>query len=482
MRGLVLGGVLATLVSCGAAPLAVPPPPSQGGPAWLELTSEHFTVWTDSSPAQARALVRTMEHLRQVVLGVSFFQRDTPVRSFVIAFRNLDEVHAYLPPQFIARAWSARNPLAQSVIVLSTESLPDDRRIVTHELTHVIAFNVIPDQPKWFAEGLAGYFETVRLDDARGTIEVGRPLDFRVRQVRSGGLLSAAQVFACDQPACMDDRFYATTWAIVTYLINERPSELVRYMQRLIETPAADQAKLWAEGFPSLPPSALDREVARWRAYGRTRISEYTATFYDAPPVERALGDADALATRGLLRFFSAPTAVPPEITQALALDPTGVLPNVIAAAATRSADGDKARAVADAHPDDWRAWWLVGMAARDLDASRAARAKMCALLETHPAALPPRMCFLDPAKDPRNLVFRAAAPQINACFTKATTKPDFKNMSLEVDLADTGAVTAARATVGDPAVSACMEAILRPLPFPAGYPGTFHVGSRTAP
>lgn len=427
-------------------------------------------------------LVRNLERLRNIVLGVSFFKRDSPGRSFVIAFRNMEEVHAYVPPQFIARAWSARNPLAQPVVVLSTASLEDDRRIVTHELTHTIAFNVIPDQPAWFAEGLAGYFETVRLDDDRGKVEVGRPVDWRFRQLRSEGLTPVAQLFACEQVACKDDRFYATTWAVVTYLINKHPDDLMRYMQRLIETPGDQQAKLWAEVFPALPPATLDREVAQWLAYGRIQINQYNAVFDDPTPTVRPLADADVFAARGLMRYFNSRDGVPEEITQALALDPTAVLPNVIAATATKSITPDKAHAIAAAHPDDWRAWWLVGWASTSGESARAARIKMCALLEKNPAALPPQACApaaLDPAKDPRNIVFRAAIPQINACFASTKTRPSAEAMALEMDISETGTVTRARATTASPALSACMEGVLRGLTFPAGMPGPFRIDSK---
>jgi hypothetical protein len=221
---------------------------------------------------------------------------------FVIAFRNMEEVRAYLPSQFIAHAWSARNLLAQPIIVLSTSSLEDDARIVTHELTHVIAYNVIPDQPAWLAEGLAGYFETVRLDEGHGKIEVGRPLEFRVRQMRASGLASVARLFACNQPACMDDRFYTSTWALVTFLINAHPAEFVRYLEQLRATPSADQARLWGELFPSLSPDTLDRELAQWATHGRTKVSEYSAVSKEVSSTERGLSDNDVLSARGLLR------------------------------------------------------------------------------------------------------------------------------------------------------------------------------------
>lgn len=55
--------------------------------------------------------------------------------------------------------------------------------VVTHELTHVISHNVIANQPAWFAEGMAGFFETVRLDERRSTIELGAPLQGRFAQI-----------------------------------------------------------------------------------------------------------------------------------------------------------------------------------------------------------------------------------------------------------------------------------------------------------
>jgi uncharacterized protein DUF1570 len=212
-------------IACGGTRTAAT---SRAPVPWREVTSEHFVVWTNAAPAPARALVRTMETLHQIVLGVSFFNRDVKGKSFVIAFADLDEVHLYVPPQFVAHAWSGRNALRQPLIVLAASSLDDDRRIVTHELTHVIAFNVIPDQPKWFAEGLAGYFETVRLDEDSATFDVGVPIESRARDLHAEGLTPATELFACAEDACTDHRFYATSWALFTYLLNEHPTELLQ--------------------------------------------------------------------------------------------------------------------------------------------------------------------------------------------------------------------------------------------------------------
>ena len=62
-----------TLVLAGCKlPPAIPTLPSKGGPAWVEVTSAHFTVWTDS-PERARGLIQVMEQLREVVYGTALF-------------------------------------------------------------------------------------------------------------------------------------------------------------------------------------------------------------------------------------------------------------------------------------------------------------------------------------------------------------------------------------------------------------------------
>jgi hypothetical protein len=426
-----------------------------------------------------------MENLRQVVLGVSFFKKDVKGRSFVVAFNDLDEVHQYVPPQFIAHAWSGRNVLRQPLIVLAASSLDGDRRIVTHELTHVIAFNAIPDQPAWFAEGLAGYFETVRLDEHNATIDVGVPLDFRIQQLHDSGPTPTNVLFACEQAACKDDRFYATTWELLTYLLNEHGTELMQYMERLLQTPPAEQAQLWGQVFPQLPPAKLDHELATWLHNGKIRVSKYKIALRDWPVTERPVAEADVLAAKGALRYLFAPEAgTPSEISRSLALDSTNVIANVIEAAVKKSVGPEVGHAITAAHPDDWRAWWLAWRASQNGSEAHEAREKTCALLDANPAAVPIEECARDAtgafAEDPRRQVFMAATPQINSCMTKSTPADLGKDFSIEMDIVDSGAVTAARVSIGSAATNACVETVVKGLSFPPHHSGTFRMtGSR---
>src|SRR4051812_46280760 len=88
---------VALLLGCGAA---IPPVPSKGGPGWLELSTEHFTVWTDGGEARGRELLRHFENLLQVVIGTIFPTYRGSNRAFVIALRDDRELHAYIREEF----------------------------------------------------------------------------------------------------------------------------------------------------------------------------------------------------------------------------------------------------------------------------------------------------------------------------------------------------------------------------------------------
>jgi hypothetical protein len=98
---------------------AVPPVPGKGGPAWTELTSEHFTVWTDGDRAEVRELVQQMEQLRQVVAG-AMFPSMWRGRTLVFALRDDNELAAFSgTEQPRASVMMPGAPLWQPAIVLS---------------------------------------------------------------------------------------------------------------------------------------------------------------------------------------------------------------------------------------------------------------------------------------------------------------------------------------------------------------------------
>lgn len=150
---------VALLVACGPA---IPPLPGRGGPAWLEVQSEYFTVWTDAPAKRAHELMRELE-LRRQLLVTAMKHAASKARAFVIALRSEREISEYLSGKAIAVAWDERNPTWQPGILLAADS-EDREHVVSHELTHVISFGFLEHQAHWLPEAIATCFEMVDLE------------------------------------------------------------------------------------------------------------------------------------------------------------------------------------------------------------------------------------------------------------------------------------------------------------------------------
>ena len=385
--------LVVVLAACHVPP-GVPALPSKGGPAWAEVSSAHFTVWTDS-PARAHGLIQTMERLREVIYGTALFgRRDDGYRVFVVALANKEEVATYLPSQFIAYA-SGVGALFQPVIVVPADALDtrETRRILTHELTHVISYGPLPNQPHWFAEALATFYETAEVDGTR--VDLGKPLEGRAQQLRAERPVPLARLFTCAEPACMDSLFYATAWALFTFLATEHAQELFDYMNRLSTTAEGAQADLWAQAFPSLASlDAADHAFHSWLAHGKVLVREYKVKQDTWTATDRPLGDADALAARGVALYsYTRGDELPKDVAAAIALDANHVVARMIDSRVNQHIPLEAARAIATAHPDDWRAWFLLMRAAEGGDDARPAHARMCELVAKNAIAMPAHFC-----------------------------------------------------------------------------------------
>jgi hypothetical protein len=221
----------------------------------------------------------------------------------------------------------------------------------------------------------------VDLEFDERSVQIGIPRGDRSATLRESRPLAAARLFACEESRCMNGLFYATSWALFSFLLNQRFDQLGRYLQRLNELPDDKQAEAWAEAFADLPPDRLDDELSEWLISGQLALPRIAVAVHEVPTRERPLGDADALAARSLLNLHFKGVG-PADITaaEALAIDRTNLIARLINSELTHEIAPTDARATAAAYPDDWRAWRLVELAVKDQAEAEAARARVCAL------------------------------------------------------------------------------------------------------
>ena len=82
---------LFAVAACAPAPFT---PPSRGGAAWTETSTEHFTLYSDLAPGDARALAHDLERTFDVLADIGFKAKTRPSTHLdVVSFRREDEYH-----------------------------------------------------------------------------------------------------------------------------------------------------------------------------------------------------------------------------------------------------------------------------------------------------------------------------------------------------------------------------------------------------
>jgi hypothetical protein len=387
--------------ACGAA---LPAVPGNGGPTWIEVTSEHVTLWTDADPVRAYELIREIEQRRRVVIGVAF--RNAPItgRALVIALRDDAELSAFGFNRD-ARAWASRAvpPLCQPMIVLSA-AIDQSDRTVAHEVAHVVSDTVIRHQPRWLAEGIAEFFADMQIDEA-GNGELGVVTTRRWSDVPITDVVPLSRLLAWHDigSGATERSLYHSAAMLFAFLLDQHPAELQHYTLLLdgLDGPTlsdehADGA--WRTAFDSSPLAQLEEQLQQWLRNGGFVLVRFHVEPRDTPSkVERLLSDADVFALRGLLHgMWNHVAQLKADLAAARAADPTNVLAAVLTYARDekppRPAEG---RALAAAHGDDWRTWWLASIALtaaqRPQPEIDAVAQKACALLAQNPALVAPR-------------------------------------------------------------------------------------------
>jgi len=121
---------------------------------------------------------------------------------------------------------------------------------IIHEATHQLSFNSglqvrFTEMPFWLSEGLAIYFETPDLRNAKGWAKVGAVnrvnlLQFRQARTRRTGL----KALLTDDKRFRDPKTsadaYSEAWAFTYFLIRTRREEYVKYLRSLASRPLTE--------------------------------------------------------------------------------------------------------------------------------------------------------------------------------------------------------------------------------------------------
>jgi hypothetical protein len=351
--------------------------------AWRRVTTEHFELRTDFDSAKARSIAQRLESARDALVSAAW--PDVP-------FRSTERLHAIVladrkqfKAAFGADVAGVFDHMAIPTFIVAGD--PEDwdswvghlgspSSILRHEMAHQLSAAVMPHQPQWFAEGLAQFLETVRVsDDGASVVAGGMNMNAFQKYLYTEGVPFRRLL---EWGGWTDSHWdgerhglYGEAWVFVHWLYDTRAVALARYQADLAK--GVDPGRAFASAFSDLDRDTIDTEIYRY-AHDAT-FREFAHPFHRTEITfrEESMSGAEVHLARARIAFAAADGFKPGgdreglvadgqrETTLAIDLDDTIVEAALLATWLPRSARLALAGTVTFAHPDDARAFELLG-------------------------------------------------------------------------------------------------------------------------
>jgi tetratricopeptide (TPR) repeat protein len=375
---------------CAALLLAAGARADQASTGWTEVKTAHITLKTDLGAEEARRAALAVERTRAALLAAAWAgAKLQPERIEVVVFASQPDflryfganvgglfIHGRYPPTAFLYGppdkWERRATLA----------LNETTSVLKHELVHHLAAFIYRRQPRWFAEGLAQYLETLRFEEGKKTAILGE-VNLKALAFYNRFHVSVADAFAWSGKFDAQDEtktagLYGTSWLLVHWLNNSHPEEFARYQTLLAK--GIDPDKAWKAVFPSLTTSDLDAQLHQYADHGDYHYFVVPIPAGEGTTGERALTSADVHALRasaalaGALNVVNGKTQLADaraELAAALTDDPGNVralqMQLGLVKPEERVALG---RLATQRHPEDGLAWLILAETLQDVPGS----------------------------------------------------------------------------------------------------------------
>jgi predicted Zn-dependent protease len=309
---------LAAILTLAAAPALAqaPAPDLPKKEDWIELRTANFTLFSDAGEKTVRRIGTDLELLRsalgQLTPGLTL---TSPTPTYIYVFKDVLAFKPY-------RQTSQGKPIDSGGYFLSRQlgnyvafyggprvlerygtSHGDERAIIYHEYLHNVLRNNYASLPLWLNEGLAEYYST--FDVGKNEVQIGRPVAEHVAWLRRNPLIPVASLFTVDESSQSYDElhrsaFYASSWALVHYLISGTPERRLQATEALrLAQAGTPPDQIFRQAFGT-DPAALDRELTK---YVQSYIFNFSRvplrTEADLAMTVRPLAWADALYRLG---------------------------------------------------------------------------------------------------------------------------------------------------------------------------------------
>lgn len=225
----------------------------EGGGTWVEVRSPHFIIRTDLDVESAEVAASELEMLRQGLLQAWGGGFDPPGTVDVIILRDREELSEFTNVRIEGfSATTSDGPLlvmAGNSYALSRDAV--DKSTQAHELTHYLSQFALVRQPRWLAEGLASYLETITLKPERREVVLGALHGPFLDYVQRNGWRSLDELWEWDDRALMSSaesrQHYASAWLWVHFVISQHSERFGHFQQSLMR--GEEPRRAWETSF-----------------------------------------------------------------------------------------------------------------------------------------------------------------------------------------------------------------------------------------
>jgi tetratricopeptide (TPR) repeat protein len=236
---------------------------------WIEVSTEHFRVYSVLSRKKTIEFVRRLDLLRLAVPVITNIRRtDSVIPTHIYVVKNAADFRVLGINRNLVGQFS--DNLRNNTIVLRNVRNMDETAIILHEYAHFLMRNHTGSvYPRWYDEGFAEYLSGTRI--SRDRFQIGHPDPGRLVNLETIKWLSPRKLLDPNEYASLSpiqvSMFYVQAWALVHFLLNrdDRESSFSDDMRRYMEltTDGTDDLAAFESAF-GISAIRLWRTVARY--------------------------------------------------------------------------------------------------------------------------------------------------------------------------------------------------------------------------
>jgi tetratricopeptide (TPR) repeat protein len=225
---------------------------------WIRVDTDHFTLFSNTTPAQTKELGRRVEQFRGALELISpNSRRSASIPTSIYLLRNDASFSS-------EKSWAGYFTTGTdgSYVAINVDSGEQPEEVIFHEYVHEWLERHVPDVPLWLNEGLAEYYSTFTAEAGRA--EVGRYIKKHVDWLKTRPMIPISDLLLVNTSSAdyhERDRvgtFYAQSWALVHYLVadRDRRNGLERYLAAIEQRKSPLVA--FSEGWGLTPEQAQE--------------------------------------------------------------------------------------------------------------------------------------------------------------------------------------------------------------------------------